>query len=122
MKISELCKQTSLSKDGIRHYEQLGLIHSQRKPAGTRYYQDYDDNTLVRIEMIQCGKSCGFTLKEIKDIFDCSEKDELPLEDIRPFLLLKLEELDKKVAEIEKMKAIIHENLAGMGCDQSTRA
>ncbi|WP_044842271.1 MerR family transcriptional regulator [Thalassomonas viridans] len=116
MKISELCKQTGLSKDGIRHYEQLGLIHSQRKPAGTRYYQDYDENSIVRIEIIQCGKSCGFTLKEIKNIFDCTDNDELSLAELRPFLLQKLAELDLKVAEIEKMRGIIKQNLAGVDC------
>ncbi|NOI74443.1 MerR family transcriptional regulator [Vibrio coralliilyticus] len=116
MKISELCKKTGLSKDGVRHYEQLGLIQSLRKPAGSRYYQDYDDSSMLRIEMIQCGKSCGFTLKEIKSIFDSADTDELSLAEIQPFLLEKLKELDLKAKEIEKMKAMIKQNLAGMGC------
>ncbi len=117
MKISELCKQTGLSKDGVRHYEELGLIQSERKPAGTRYYQDYYDNSLGRVEMIRCGKSCGFTLKEIKHIFDCSGTEELALEDIRPYLLEKLEELEQKAKEIEKMKGIIRQNLKGITCE-----
>jgi len=116
MKISELCKLTGLSKDGIRHYEQLGLIQSQRLPAGSRYYQDYDEDSLSRIEIIQCGKSCGFTLKEIKSIFDCTKTDELTLTELRPFLHKKLEELDQKAEEIEKMKVIIRQNLAGTSC------
>ncbi|SHG79926.1 MerR family transcriptional regulator [Ferrimonas marina] len=116
MKISELCKRTGLSKDGIRHYEQLGLIHSQRQPAGTRFYQDYDEDSLERIEIIQCGKSCGFTLKEIKNIFDCSETDALTLTELRPFLLEKLGELEQRAQEIERMKAIIQRNLADEGC------
>ncbi|MGY3571825.1 MerR family transcriptional regulator [Vibrio sp. SCSIO 43135] len=117
MKISELCKQTGLSKDGIRHYEQLGLIYSERKPAGSRYYQDYADSSLLRIDMIQCGKSCGFTLKEIKTIFDSAASDELSIAELRPFLIQKLEELDHKAQEIEKMKGMIKLNLAGLGCE-----
>ncbi|MBK1875770.1 MerR family transcriptional regulator [Pelagicoccus mobilis] len=117
MKISEICKQTGLSKDGIRHYEELGLIRSFRKPAGSRFYQDYDESALLRIEMIRCGKSCGFTLKEIKNIFDCSEADELSLVELRPFLLQKLDELNQKSAEIEKMKAVIRQHLAGVECE-----
>lgn len=117
MRISELCKQTGLSKDGIRHYEQLGLIHSESVPAGSRYYQDYDEEALLRIEIIQCGKSCGFTLKEIKTIFDSSDSNEITLTELKPFLEQKLEELDAKVREIEKMKTMIRDNLAGLGCD-----
>ena len=51
MLIGDLAKLTGLSKDGLRHYEAMGLIHSRQVRAGTRHYCHYDETTLERLSM-----------------------------------------------------------------------
>jgi MerR family copper efflux transcriptional regulator len=50
MLIGELAKIVGMSKDGIRHYEQMGIISSSRRRAGSRWYNDYDEAVLGTIE------------------------------------------------------------------------
>jgi MerR family copper efflux transcriptional regulator len=42
MFINEVARIAGMSKDGIRHYEEMGLISSLPKKAGSRSYRDYD--------------------------------------------------------------------------------
>jgi MerR family copper efflux transcriptional regulator len=64
--IGEIAKMTGLSKDGIRHYEQLGLISSVPRTAGSKIYRDYDPSVLDTIEQIRGAQHfLRLSLKEI---------------------------------------------------------
>jgi len=67
MLIGELAKMTGTTKDTIRHYDQLGLLLSVERQAGSRRYKDYSTDNLERIEMIRLAKYVGFTLGEIAE-------------------------------------------------------
>jgi MerR family copper efflux transcriptional regulator len=65
MLIGELARITGMSKDGIRHYEQLGIIGSRPRQAGSRWYRDYDERAVETIEKVRQAQQLGFSLKEI---------------------------------------------------------
>lgn len=65
MMIGELAKATQTTKDTLRHYEQLGLLNSKERQAGSRIYKEYGIENIDRIEMIRLGKYLGFTLNEM---------------------------------------------------------
>lgn len=65
MLINELAKIVGLSKDGIRHYEEMGLISSTPREAGSKIYRDYDPSVVDTIEKIRGAQRLGFSLKEI---------------------------------------------------------
>jgi len=66
MLIGEIAKITGLSKDGIRHYEQMGLIRSVPRQAGSKTYRDYDPSVLDAIEQIRGAQHfLRLSLKEI---------------------------------------------------------
>lgn len=65
MLIGEIAKMTGLSKDGIRYYEELGLISSLPRTAGSKVYRDYDPSVLDTIEKIRGAQRLGLELKEI---------------------------------------------------------
>ena len=67
MLISELAKATGTTKDTIRHYDQLGLLLSTERQAGSRRYKDFSRDNLERIELIRLAKYIGFTLNEIAE-------------------------------------------------------
>ena len=52
MLIGEIVRKTGLSKDTIRSYEAIGLLHSSPRQAGSRIYRDYDDQTYERLAII----------------------------------------------------------------------
>src|ERR1700760_4428736 len=73
MLIGEVAKLANLSKDGVRHYEQLGLIASTPRQAGVRIYRDYDLSVLEKIENIRGLQQLGLSLKEMGPLFDTYE-------------------------------------------------
>lgn len=65
--IGTLAKQANTTKDTIRHYDELGLLKSRKRQAGSRLYTEFHPECIERIEIIKNIKSVGFSLNEIKD-------------------------------------------------------
>ena len=70
MLIGEIAKRSGLSKDTLRHYEALGLIHSTSRQAGSRVYRDYDARTLERLSLVAFAKLLGLRLREMVEPLD----------------------------------------------------
>ena len=64
--ISDLSKEFDVTPRAIRFYEDQGLISPSRK-GRRRIYKERDR---IRLKLILRGKRLGFSLSEIKDIFD----------------------------------------------------
>ncbi|QWK96172.1 MerR family DNA-binding transcriptional regulator [Plesiomonas shigelloides] len=71
--ISELANEFEITTRSIRFYEDEGLLSPRRK-GNTRIYGKQDR---IRLQLILRGKRLGFTLAEIKILFDWydSERD-----------------------------------------------
>lgn len=74
---SYLCECTIKT---LKHYDKIGVLTPEKVDdfAGYRYYNEKQLKTYHNIKMLQ---EAGFTLKEIKNIFDNS-KDNTILEEI----------------------------------------
>ena len=104
MLIGEVSKRSGLSKDGLRYYENLGLIHSSPVQAGSKMYRDYDDTTLERLAIISLAKRLGFSLKELTEPLDAIINDRVTREERSARLAEKLAELDAKIAELQQAR------------------
>lgn len=100
MLIGEVSRRSGLSKDGLRHYEALGLIHSAPIQAGSGVYRDYDDTTLGRHSLIALAKRLGFGLKEMVEPLDRMLSDAITEEERRALLQEKAEEVNVRIAEL----------------------
>ncbi len=107
MMIGELAKRSGLSKDGLRHYEALGLIHSRPVAAGTRTYRDYDDTTLERLSIISLSKRLGFKLKELKEPLDRLFSDTVSREERAKIISEKVAEVDTKIEELTAARDLL---------------
>ena len=68
MKISEFAHITGFSKDTIRYYEKIGLLH----PQMINKHRQYNEQDIEIIETIFKLKQTGFSLHEIKMLFEWS--------------------------------------------------
>ena len=112
MLIGELCRLSGLSRDGLRYYESLGLIRSSPRQAGSRTYRDYHDDSPARLELIRCGKSAGFSLKEIEQFLDAFLSGELDNAQTRELLNQKMAQLEQRQEAIAQMQAVLEERIA----------
>lgn len=111
MLIGAVCKKTGLSKDAVRHYESLGLIYSKERPAGSRVYRDYAQDTLYRIELILEGKSQGFKLTEMQPWLDLFVSNDMAEETHRQLIEDKITEIDQRIEVLGKMKSALANKL-----------
>ncbi|AMX00601.1 MerR family transcriptional regulator [Rummeliibacillus stabekisii] len=89
MKIGEFAERTGISKDTIRYYEKIGLLH----PEIINKYREYNNNDVILIETIIKLKQAGFSLLEVKMLFDWSKNTDhnkkLTQEEIQNVLQIK---------------------------------
>lgn len=72
--ISEVAKELNLTVYALRYYDKEGLMpFVERTASGTRLFKESD---IEALKVIECLKSTGMPIKEIKNFFDwCSEGD-----------------------------------------------
>jgi DNA-binding transcriptional MerR regulator len=68
MRIGELAQVTGTTARALRHYEQEGLITSQRAGNG---YRIYDESVVVRVRNIRHLLAAGLTVDDIRAFLPC---------------------------------------------------
>ncbi|GIH65783.1 MerR family transcriptional regulator [Microbispora siamensis] len=94
MQIGEVAERLGLSLRTIRHYEEVGLVVPARTQGGFRLYSEED---VQRLALIRRMKPLGFTLEEMRDLLEIT--DRLARGDDDPGLLTRLQLFEKTVAE-----------------------
>jgi MerR family transcriptional regulator, copper efflux regulator len=107
MLINEIAKMAGLSKDGIRHYEALGLIGSVPRKAGSRTYRDYDPSVLDTIGKIRDAQRLGLSLKEICLLLKIYVEIPPSREEAIAFLEARLVVIHEKIAALRDVEEFI---------------
>ncbi len=89
--IGELAKATGVSTDTLRHYERKGVLHSQRAGNG---YRQYPEDALERVRMVRQGLAIGFTLDELRSIFQVFDRGGAPCQQVRNLAASKLAQIE----------------------------
>ena len=97
--IGEVAKLTGLSTYTLRFYEKEGLLPNIRKnSAGLRRFSEQD---LAWLEILDCLKSTGLPLKEIKHYLELSKKDNTVEERMLIFLRQK-QRLEQQIQALQE--------------------
>ena len=112
LSIGEIARRAGIRTSAIRYYEQAGLVPVPRRVSGQRRY---DPEIVDRLALIQFGQQAGFTIGEIRTLFEGFE-EETPMS-MRWQLLAreKLEEVDALVDRAQRMRALLNQALT-CGC------
>lgn len=105
MKIGELVKASGLSKDAIRHYEELGLLTGITRPNEYNNYKEYPVKSVYTLEFIEKMKTLGFTLKEIKSVIDLIVSGGMNEDQGRKLLTDKIDVIDQKIKSLQSIKS-----------------
>ena len=105
--IGKLAKACDVKTDTVRYYENQDLLTvSGRTEAG---YRLYGSETIDRLRFIKRAQALGFTLKEIKDLLQLSDKPEADCEDVRQRAQQKIAEIEQRIADLNEIKKSLHE-------------
>ncbi len=72
MRVSELAQTGGVTAETVRHYTREGLLKPHRDPRNG--YQLYDIESLGRLRFIDCLRSLGVSLPEIKQILSWADR------------------------------------------------
>lgn len=118
MLIGELVKKTQLSKETIRHYEDIGLIRGiKAQPNG---YKNYPERLVEDLKLIGLAKDLGFTLKEIKSLLNLLQKGQLGRSNLNQVIQKKISEIDQKISALNQLKERLNLELARTCSPQET--
>lgn len=112
LSIGEVARRAGIRASAIRYYEQAGLLPTPRRTSGQRRY---GPDILDQLAIIQFAQQAGFTIGEIRTLFEGFEED-APIS-LRWQILArdKLAEVDALMDRAHRMRIVLGRSLA-CGC------
>ena len=104
LSIGEVARRAGIAASAIRYYEMEGLIPKPRRRSGRRAYEA---DVLDRLALIEVAKRAGFTVAETRHLLAGFSKKATPGQRWRSLAKAKLEELDARIAEAERMRNVL---------------
>lgn len=111
MLIGELAKKAGVSKDTIRHYDDLNLLVAGERLAGSRVYREYGEDNVSRIQMIKSAKGMGFTLSNLQKMTRDYDAGKMSDTDVVVLLQEQLSLVRAKIASLKKTEFTLEEKL-----------
>lgn len=114
--ISELAREFDITTRSIRFYEDLGLLNPARE-GQTRIYSKQDR---VRLKLTLRGKRLGFSLAEIRELFDLYDADKSSRTQLQTMLGLVEEKRETLQQQMEDIRMVLLElDAAEQRCQQA---
>ncbi|HSM69056.1 MAG TPA: heavy metal-responsive transcriptional regulator, partial [Xanthomonadales bacterium] len=105
LSIGQVANATGVTVETLRFYEKKRLLDPPgRTPAG---YRQYPPETVKRVLFIQRAKEVGFTLKDVTELLSLREQPGTTCSDIRLRASQKVEEVNRKLADLEHIRAAL---------------
>ncbi|MFM5679363.1 MerR family DNA-binding transcriptional regulator [Aeromonas veronii] len=114
--ISELAREFDITTRSIRFYEDQGLLNPARE-GQTRIYSKQDR---VRLKLTLRGKRLGFSLAEIRELFDLYDTDKSSRTQLQTMLGLVEEKRETLQQQMEDIRMVLLElDAAEQRCQQA---
>ncbi|RDU24157.1 MerR family transcriptional regulator [Anaerosacchariphilus polymeriproducens] len=104
--IGEISEMLNISISTLRYYDKEGLLPLvNRTPGNIRAFNETDIECL---KMIECLKTTGMLLKDIKTFFEWCEEGDSTIEKRYELFLMQKEKTEKQIEELQKALARIN--------------
>ena len=105
--IGALSERTGCNVETIRYYEKIHLLPPPPRSAGGRRL--YPDTHLRRLVFIRRCRQLGFHLDEIRELLSLVDGGSYTCAEVRELTLNHAEELERKIADLKRMKSVLKE-------------
>ena len=116
MTISQVARQAGVRPSTLRYYESIGLLPAPERISGRR---SYDADVLQRLAIIQTAQHAGFTLDELRILFDDILTKSSSGAEWHALVQRKLMELNTLLLNVQSMKNLLEDI---MHCDDAALA
>lgn len=106
LSIGEVAKHAGMLPTTLRYYESIGLLPNPIRKSGRRCY---DASVFQRLEMIRTAQQAGFTLAEVRVLFDECLWNDAPTAKWNHLIQRKLAEINAMLVNIQSMKRLLED-------------
>lgn len=122
LKIGELSSQSGFTIRNLRFYADAGVFGEL--PRSAKGYRLFPPEAIHWVGILRAAQTAGFSLEEIQELLKTLRQDKVPCGHVREALGAKLQELEIKLAEIQRLVDILRITLGTpdgqsslVGCD-----
>jgi MerR family Zn(II)-responsive transcriptional regulator of zntA len=102
MNVVELAAKTGVSPYAIRYYTRIGLLTPARH-SGNRYRR-FTDADVIQLSFVRKAQKLGFTLREVRKIFQESRAGRTPCPLVREIVQRHVVENAKRMEEVAALQ------------------
>ena len=104
--VSQLARAVGVGSETVRHYEEIGLLpKAARSDSG---YRLFPASALQRMSFVGRCKMLGFSLIEIRELLDLSDRrqtdDQTDMRALLELATAKIGDVSRRIAELERMR------------------
>ncbi len=114
LSISQVARQAGVRPSTLRYYESIGLLPAPQRQSGRRRY---DAGVFQRLEIIRTAQQAGFTLAELRVLFDDILTGASPATRWHELIGRKLQEMNALLLNVQSMKTLLEDI---MRCDDES--
>ena len=103
--MKEACTLTNMSYENLKFYCNEGLVPNVKRDS--RNYRIFDDHDIKWIQSLNCLKSCGMSIAEMKEYLALCMEGEGTIPERKVILAEKKEALLQSIAELQEAVAYI---------------
>jgi MerR family transcriptional regulator, copper efflux regulator len=111
MTISRAAERAGVGIETIRFYERRGLIEQPSRPRSGGY-RVYEGAVVERIRFIRQAQELGFSLREIMELLSLRADPAADCGEVRAQAVSKRQEVDRKITQLQQMRAALDELIA----------
>ncbi|MCY1015661.1 heavy metal-responsive transcriptional regulator [Pyxidicoccus sp. MSG2] len=115
LRISDLATAAGVGIPTLRFYERKKLLPAPRRTASG--YRVYEPRHVTRVRFIRRAQELGFSLREVGALLAVSDRKVPSSTEVERFAAAKLEAIDARVKDLQRMKRAILKLLAEGVCD-----
>ncbi len=100
--LSQICKQTGVTRRILQGYDAMGLLRHRTTPGG---YWLYDDSDIMRLSIIEMLRHAGYTRNEIAEAISSPDlsMEEL-VNSVQASLMARRNQLDTLMMQLETFR------------------
>lgn len=115
LRISELALAAGVGIPTLRFYERKKLLPAPRRTQSG--YRVYEPRHVTRVRFIRRAQELGFSLREVGALLAVSDRKAPSSTEVEQFAAAKLQAIDARVKDLQRMKRAILKLLAEGVCD-----
>lgn len=105
MTSGKIAKAAGVNVETLRFYEREGILAEPARTASG--YRLYDESAVERIRFVQRAQALGFTLREVRELIALDARPDADCDDLRLRAENKLELVEQKMRELQRMKSAL---------------